>query len=69
MKKFKPQTDQFKNHKSDKWMLKPSLNTDWPQKDHAHARYGCWRGAAQVVGLKQEVNIWAKLDTLPTGHG
>jgi hypothetical protein len=40
-----------------------------PQEDHSHSGYSSWRGTAEIMSLKQEVNIWSKLDTLPRWHG
>lgn len=39
-----------------------------PEENHAHAGDGGWRGAAQIVGLKQEVDVGAKLNPLTAGH-
>lgn len=39
-----------------------------PEEDHAHAGDGGWWGAAQIVGLKQEVDVGAELNPLTAGH-
>ena len=40
-----------------------------PQEDHAHSGDGGRGGTAQIVCLKQEVDVGAKLDSLSRGHG
>lgn len=42
---------------------------DGPEEDHAHARYGGRRGATEVVGLEEEVDVGSELDALSAGHG
>lgn len=40
-----------------------------PEEDHSHSRNGGRGGTAQVMGLKQEVHIRSKLDSLSGWHG
>lgn len=41
---------------------------DRPEEDHAHARYGGRRGAAEVVSLEEKVDVGSELDALSAGH-
>lgn len=44
-------------------------SNDWlPEEDDAHAGDGGRGSTAQVVGLKQEVDVWAELNALTAWH-
>ena len=54
---------------TNRWTLRETETHRSPQEDHAHSGDGGRGGRAQIMRLKQEVDVGPKLDSLSGGHG